>query len=81
MNALEKLQKISQRLDKIDQSGEWLGECLEDSDPALADAAALISSLAEDVQVRLIELIRLVEAGHPLLGNVLGIDGENEELH
>ena len=59
MNTLRKLEVLSQRLDKIDQSGEWLEECLHDSDPALADAAALISTLAADVQTRLVDLLRV----------------------
>lgn len=61
MDSVSKLQDIAFRLDQIGVSGEWLANVLSASDRSAASTGMLIATLAEDVRVRLLELVTELE--------------------
>lgn len=62
MDTVKKLQEISLRIDQIDQTSEWLMTVLGETDPSLAQAGAMMSALADDVRLRVLELVSDLEA-------------------
>ena len=62
MDTVSRLQEISLRLDHLDSMGELLNNSLAGTDPSLAQTAALISTLAEDIRLRLLETVKELES-------------------
>lgn len=61
MDTIRRLQELSMRIDHLENAGEWLSTVLEDYDGPAASTGNLISSLAEDIRYRLIELVTELE--------------------
>ncbi len=61
MDTVFKLEEISLRLDHVESSGQWLSQILAGSDVTLSEAANLISTLADDIRGRLLDLITELE--------------------
>ncbi len=61
MDTIRRLQELSERIDHIEHSGEWLSNAMEDYDGPVSQTGSLISSLAEDIRYRLIELVTELE--------------------
>ena len=76
MDTVSKLQDISLRLDQLDQSGEWLSECLAEIDPAAAQAGAMISALSDDLRSRVLDLVADLETRAALICAQLEADTE-----
>ena len=62
MDTVSRLEEIALRLDHLDSMGEWLNQILAGKDPSLAQTGALISTLAEDIRLRLLETITALES-------------------
>lgn len=69
MSTILKLEDISLRLDKLESTSEWLTQMLMESDETLANAAALICSLSDDVRAQVLELATELEKQIELAGN------------
>ncbi len=61
MDTISKLQEISLRLDQIDQTSDWLAQCLEELDPAMSQAGTMVAALSDDVRMRVLELVSELE--------------------
>jgi hypothetical protein len=62
METVSKLQAISLRLDQLDQTGEWLSECLAEIDNGAAQAGVMISALSEDIRLLMMALVTELES-------------------
>ena len=58
---MRRLQELSLRLDQIESSAEWVSQVMEGKDTPLANTGTLISSLAEDIRNRMLELVTELE--------------------
>ncbi len=61
MDTIRRLQELSERIDHIEHSGDWLSSAMEGYDAPVSQTGSLISSLAEDIRFRLIELVTELE--------------------
>jgi hypothetical protein len=61
MNTVARLQELSLRIDQLESSGDWLAQVLEDRDDAAHQTANLISTLADDIRFRLLDLVTELE--------------------
>ena len=61
MDTMKRLQELALRLDQIETSGDWLSQAMEGRDAPAANTGVLISSLAEDVRARLLDLVTELE--------------------
>ena len=59
--SIERVQDISLRIEQLENTGEWLSRVVEGYDPSAAQAAVLITSLAEDIRARLLDLVTELE--------------------
>jgi hypothetical protein len=61
MNTIARLEELSLKLDQLDQLGEWISESMTSNEASVAEAGAMISALAEDVRLRLLETVAELE--------------------
>lgn len=59
--SVDKLVDISNRLDQIEQSAEWISREMVHSDASISQAGALISVLAEDIREKICVLVKNLE--------------------
>lgn len=59
--SVDKLVDISNRLDQIEQSAEWISREMVHSDASISQAGALISVLAEDIREKVCNLVKSLE--------------------
>lgn len=69
MNTLDKLRELTQRLEHLDHTGEWLAETLSGKDEVVAQTGKLITTLSEDIRYRIIELVTELEKQALLTAN------------
>lgn len=60
-NSIDKLVDISNRLDQIEQSAEWISREMVHTDASVAQAGALISVLADDIKEKIYLLVQKLE--------------------
>lgn len=60
-NSVDKLVDISNRLEQIEQSAEWISREMVHNDAAISQAGALISVLADDIREKICILVKNLE--------------------
>lgn len=61
MDSIQKLQELSQRIDHLENAGEWLARTLVNVDSAASQTGTLVTVLAEDIRERVLELVTELE--------------------
>lgn len=61
MRTIDKLIEISERIDHLEQSAEWIARETVHSDQSVSQTGTLICVLADDVRTRLCELVKELE--------------------
>ena len=60
-NSVDQLVDISNRLEQIEQTSEWISREMVHSDAAISQASALINVLADDIREKVCLLVKKLE--------------------
>ena len=61
MKTIDKIIEITNRLDHLEQSAEWIARETVHSDNAVSQTGSLMCVLAEDIRDKLCALVKLLE--------------------
>ena len=61
MSTVKKLMDISNRIDQLENSAEWIARETVNTDSAISQSSTLISVLADEIRERICDLVQELE--------------------